>query len=58
MGGGAVLAATTDGGRLTGESRKRDSGHYFDSGLVGERENEEADGFKGSGRDAGVKDGG
>jgi hypothetical protein len=47
-----------DGGGVVGDSRKRDSGHYFDSGLVGERENEEADGFKGSGRDAGVKDGG
>jgi hypothetical protein len=38
-----------DGGGVVGDSRKRDSGHYFDSGLVGEKESEEGDAFKRSG---------
>jgi hypothetical protein len=41
------------GGGLAGDSRKHDSGHYFDLGLVGEKESEEGDTFKGSGRGAG-----
>jgi hypothetical protein len=48
-----VLAATVDGGGLTRESCRRDSGHYFDSGLVGEKESKEGNAFKGSGRGTG-----
>jgi hypothetical protein len=39
-------------GGLAGKSRKRDSGHYFDSSLVREKESKEGNTFKGSGQGA------
>jgi hypothetical protein len=40
------------GGGLVGKSRKCDPGHGFDSGLAWEKESEEGNAFKGSGRGA------